>query len=76
MRGEDAAELLPLLRDQAGAARASADAAALRRTSRCARASTSRWWSDTIVAKVTFERQGDGRRFSLTNGGWFEGTPG
>jgi superfamily II DNA or RNA helicase len=32
--------------------------------------------SDTIVAKVTFERDGNGRRFSLTNGGWFEGNPG
>jgi SNF2 family DNA or RNA helicase len=32
--------------------------------------------SDTIVAKVTFERPGDGRRFQLTSGGWFEGAPG
>lgn len=32
--------------------------------------------SDTIVAKVSFEREGNGRRFSLTSGGWFEGNPG
>ncbi|MND09894.1 hypothetical protein D3C83_335730 [compost metagenome] len=25
---------------------------------------------------MTFERDGNGRRFSLTNGGWFEGNPG
>ncbi|HYO93001.1 MAG TPA: SNF2-related protein, partial [Polyangiaceae bacterium] len=31
---------------------------------------------DTIVAKVTLERHSDGRRFSLTSGGWFEGAPG
>ena len=32
--------------------------------------------SDTIVSKVTFERPGNGRRFQLTSGGWFEGAPG
>jgi superfamily II DNA or RNA helicase len=32
--------------------------------------------SDTIVAKATFERLGNGRRFHLTNGGWYEGAPG
>ena len=32
--------------------------------------------ADTIVAKCTFERPGDGRRFQLTSGGWFEGAPG
>ncbi len=30
---------------------------------------------DTIVAKTTFDR-GDGRRFQLTQGGWYEGSPG
>jgi superfamily II DNA or RNA helicase len=30
---------------------------------------------DTIVAKATFDR-GDGRRFQLTQGGWYEGSPG
>ena len=32
--------------------------------------------ADTIVAKSTFERPGNGRRFHLTSGGWFEGAPG
>jgi superfamily II DNA or RNA helicase len=32
--------------------------------------------NDTIVAKASFERDGNGRRFSLSNGGWFEGSPG
>ena len=31
---------------------------------------------DTIVAKVTFERESAGRRFQLASGGWFEGSPG
>jgi superfamily II DNA or RNA helicase len=30
---------------------------------------------DTIIAKATFDR-GDGRRFALSSGGWFEGSPG
>jgi superfamily II DNA or RNA helicase len=32
--------------------------------------------NDTIVAKASFEREANGRRFSLSSGGWFEGTPG
>ncbi|HEU4406537.1 MAG TPA: SNF2-related protein [Polyangiaceae bacterium] len=32
--------------------------------------------SDTIVAKASFERPSDRRKFSLANGGWFEGWPG
>ncbi len=32
--------------------------------------------SDTVVAKATFERGGNGRRFHLTSGGWYEGAPG
>jgi superfamily II DNA or RNA helicase len=32
--------------------------------------------NETIVAKVTFEREGNGRRFQLASGGWFEGSPG
>jgi hypothetical protein len=31
---------------------------------------------DTLVAKLIFERPSNGRRFSLANGGWFEGAPG
>lgn len=32
--------------------------------------------ADTIVAKATFERDGNSRRFQVTNGGWYEGSPG
>ena len=31
---------------------------------------------DTIILKTSFERQNDRRRFSLLQGGWFEGWPG
>ena len=30
---------------------------------------------DTIIVKASFERAGDSRRFSLLQGGWFEGWP-
>ncbi|HTM44861.1 MAG TPA: SNF2-related protein, partial [Polyangiaceae bacterium] len=32
--------------------------------------------ADTIVAKCTFGRDDNGRRFALTSGGWFDGAPG
>ncbi|MBI2392218.1 MAG: SNF2 helicase associated domain-containing protein [Deltaproteobacteria bacterium] len=32
--------------------------------------------SDTVVVKASFERKGDGRRFSLQSGAWFDGAPG
>jgi hypothetical protein len=32
--------------------------------------------NDTIVCKAIFVRNGDGRRFHLASGGWFEGAPG
>lgn len=32
--------------------------------------------SDTVIAKVSFVRADDGRVFQLTSGGWFEGWPG
>ncbi len=31
---------------------------------------------DTIIVKASFDRQSDKRRFSLLQGGWFEGWPG
>lgn len=76
IRGEDAAELLPLLR----ARRVLLEPALMQL--RFAdepikpRFDLEMVGSDTIVAKCTFERPGDGRRFQLTSGGWFEGAPG
>ncbi|HET9958930.1 MAG TPA: SNF2-related protein [Polyangiaceae bacterium] len=75
IRGEDAAELLPLLRDR----RVLLEPALmqLRFLEEPLRPRFDlEMVSDTIVAKVTFERPSDGRRFSLTSGGWFEGAPG
>jgi superfamily II DNA or RNA helicase len=75
IRGEDAAELLPLLRDRRVLLEP-----ALMQLRFLEEPIKPRFdlemVSDTIVAKVTFERLSDGRRFSLANGGWFEGTPG
>ncbi len=76
IRGEDVADLLPLLRDR----RVLLEPALMRL--RFAdeelrpRFDLELVGSETIVAKATFERVGDTRRFSLSNGGWFEGSPG
>ncbi|MFZ5894119.1 MAG: SNF2-related protein [Myxococcota bacterium] len=75
VRGEDAAELLPLLRDRRVLLEPAL--AQLRFADEPLRPRFDlEMVSDTIVAKATFERPSDGRRFSLTSGGWFEGTPG
>ncbi|MFO7178374.1 MAG: SNF2-related protein [Pseudomonadota bacterium] len=75
IRGEDAAELLPLLRDR----RVLLEPALmqLRFADEVLRPRFDlEMVGDTIVAKASFERSSDGRRFPLTSGGWFEGTPG
>jgi len=76
VRGEDAAELLPKLEGR----RVLLEPALmqLRFSSEVLRPhfDLEMIGSDTIVAKVSFEREGNGRRFSLTSGGWFEGNPG
>ncbi|MEO8179152.1 MAG: SNF2-related protein [Deltaproteobacteria bacterium] len=76
VRGEDAAELLPQLEGR----RVLLEPALmqLRFSSEVLRPhfDLEMVGSDTIVAKVSFEREGNGRRFSLTSGGWFEGNPG
>ena len=75
VRGEDAAELLPLLRDRRVLLEP-----ALMQLRFAEEALKPRFElemvGDTIVARVSFERPSDSRRFSLTSGGWFEGTPG
>jgi superfamily II DNA or RNA helicase len=76
VRGEDAAELLPKLEGR----RVLLEPALmqLRFSSEVLRPhfDLDMVGSDTIVAKVSFEREGNARRFSLTSGGWFEGNPG
>ena len=76
IRGEDTAELLPLLRGR----RVLLEPALmqLRFTDDVLkpRIDLEMIGGDTLVAKLTFERSANGRRFNLGNGGWFEGAPG
>jgi superfamily II DNA or RNA helicase len=76
VRGEDAADLLPKLEGR----RVLLEPALmqLRFSSETLRPhfDLEMVGNDTIVAKASFEREGNGRRFSLSNGGWFEGSPG
>ncbi len=76
VRGEDAADLLPKLEGR----RVLLEPALmqLRFSSEVLRPhfDLEMVGNDTIVAKASFERDGNGRRFSLSSGGWFEGTPG
>ncbi len=76
IRGEDAAELLPHLRDRRVLLEPALMQLRFVDDVIKPRFDLEMVGADTIVAKVTFERQGNGRRFSLTTGGWFEGTPG
>ncbi|MGC4065363.1 MAG: SNF2-related protein [Polyangiaceae bacterium] len=75
IRGEDAAELLPLLRDRRVLLEPALMQLRFAEETLKPRFELEMVGSDTIIAKVTFERQGNGRRFSLTAGGWFEGAP-
>jgi superfamily II DNA or RNA helicase len=76
VRGEDAADLLPKLEGR----RVLLEPALmqLRFSSEILRPhfDLEMVGNDTIVAKASFEREANGRRFSLSSGGWFEGTPG
>ena len=76
VRGEDAADLLPKLEGR----RVLLEPALmqLRFSSEVLRPhfDLEMVGNDTIVAKTSFEREGNGRKFSLSTGGWFEGSPG
>jgi superfamily II DNA or RNA helicase len=75
VRGEDAAELLPLLRDRRVLLEPALMQLRFGEEPLKARFDLE-MVGETIVARASFERPGDGRRFALTSGGWFEGTPG
>jgi superfamily II DNA or RNA helicase len=75
IRGEDAAELLPLLRDRRVLLEPALMQLRFAEETLKPRFDLEMVGADTIIAKVTFERQGNGRRFSLSAGGWFEGAP-
>jgi superfamily II DNA or RNA helicase len=75
IRGEDAAELLPLLRERRVLLEPALMQLRFVEEPLRPRFDLELVGTETIVAKVTFERS-DGRRFQLTSGGWFEGAPG
>ncbi|HEY6722633.1 MAG TPA: SNF2-related protein [Polyangiaceae bacterium] len=75
IRGEDASELMPLLKDRRVLLEPALMQLRFVDEPLRPRFDLEMVGSDTIVAKVTFERA-DGRRFQLASGGWFEGAPG
>jgi superfamily II DNA or RNA helicase len=75
IRGEDAAELLPLLKDRRVLLEPALMQLRFVEEPLRPRFDLELVGVDTIVAKTSFERP-DGRRFQLTSGGWFEGAPG
>ena len=76
VRGEDAAELLPLLRDRRVLLEPALMQLRFTDDQLKPRFELEIAGSDTLIVKVHFERSTDGRRFSLAQGGWFEGAPG
>ncbi|MBI4701954.1 MAG: SNF2 helicase associated domain-containing protein [Deltaproteobacteria bacterium] len=74
VRGEDVAELLPLLRDRKVLLEPALKQLRFSDDVLRPRFDLELVGADTIIAKTSFER-GDGRRFSLLHGGWFEGWP-
>ena len=76
IRGEDAAELLPLLKNRRVLLEPALMQLRFAEETLKPRFDLEMVGAETIVAKITFERPGDGRRFQLTSGGWFEGSPG
>ena len=76
IRGEDASELMPLLKGRRVLLEPALMQLRFADEPLRPRFDLEMVGSETIVAKITFERAGDGRRFPLTSGGWFEGAPG
>jgi hypothetical protein len=76
VRGEDAAELLPLLRERRVLLEPALMQLRFSDEVLKPRFDLEMVGADTIVVKATFERADNGRRFQLTSGGWFEGAPG
>jgi len=76
VRGEDAAELLPLLRGRRVLLEPALMQVRFSDDILRPKFELEMAGSDTVVAKASFVRGEDGRSFSLTSGGWFEGWPG
>jgi len=76
VRGEDVAELLPLLVGRRVLLEPALMQLRFSEEVLKPRFDLEMVGADTIVAKCTFERPNDKREFLLTSGGWFEGWPG
>ncbi|WP_438010308.1 SNF2-related protein [Sorangium sp. So ce321] len=76
IRGEDVAELLPLLEGQRVLLEPALMQLRFGEDSLRPRFDLETVGGDTIIVKASFERGNDKRRFSLLQGGWFEGWPG
>lgn len=76
VRGEDVAELLPLLEGQRVLLEPALMQLRFGEDALRPRFDLETVGGDTIIVKVSFERGSDKRRFSLLQGGWFEGWPG
>ncbi|MBK9264278.1 MAG: SNF2 helicase associated domain-containing protein [Polyangiaceae bacterium] len=76
VRGEDVAELLPLLEGQRVLLEPALMQLRFADDSLRPRFDLETVGGDTIIVKVSFEKPTDKRRFSLLQGGWFEGWPG
>jgi superfamily II DNA or RNA helicase len=76
VRGEDVAELLPLLDGQKVLLEPALMQLRFGDDSLRPRFDLETVGGDTIIVKASFERPADKRRFSLLQGGWFEGWPG
>jgi len=75
VRGEDVAELLPLLEGQRVLLEPALMQLRFGDDVVKPRFDLELVGGDTIIVKTSFERQSDRRRFSLMQGGWFEGWP-
>jgi superfamily II DNA or RNA helicase len=75
IRGEDVADLLPLLKGRRVLLEPALMQLRFSEETLKPRFDLEMVGQDTIIAKATFER-GEGRRFQLTQGGWYEGSPG
>ncbi len=76
VRGEDVSELLPLLEGQRVLLEPALMQLRFGDDMLRPRFDLELVGGDTLIVKASFERQNDKRRFSLLQGGWFEGWPG
>ncbi len=76
VRGEDVAELLPLLSNRRVLLEPALMQLRFSEEVLKPRFDLEMVGSDTIIAKCSFIRENDNRTFPLTSGGWFEGWPG